>query len=184
MNKAIITVIFLTILTGCGRAPSQKEGIVLARVNNYEITLDEFQDEFKKSPHSRSNTPQSKKDFLNSLIDRKLILQDAQRKDIDKDEAFLKLIERFWEQSLLRIALENKAAEISGSASVSDHEVQEAYRVMLREGRTEKSYNDMYKQIKWELNKSKEAKLMKAWIEFLRNEASIQIDDKLLGQNR
>ncbi len=184
MKKMIIALIFLILVAGCGRVSSKEDKDMLARINNYEITLEEFQQEFKDSAYGVNDSLQAKKDFLNNLINRKLILQDAQRKGLDKDKDFLKMIERFWEQSLLKMALEKKTAEISGSALVSDKDIEEAYQGMLRQGQTDKSYDQAYNQIKWNLAKSKEAKLMNEWLERLHSQASIQIKDELLGQKK
>ncbi len=101
MKKNLIVLIFALFIFGCASKPQAKKE-VLAKVNNYEIAKEEFDEEFKMSGYGRVDTPESKGDFLNNLINRKLILQDAQKKGLDKDKSFLKMIENFWEQSLLK----------------------------------------------------------------------------------
>ncbi len=177
MRKYLI--IFLMLLfTGC--APSQEEEQFLAKVNNYIVTKNEFEEAFKDSPYVRDNTIESRKEFLDNLINRKLILQDAQEKGLDKNKDFLKMIERFWEQSLFRLALEKKTNEIAGTAFVSDAEIEKTYRNMLKEGKTDKSYEQMYSQIKWELAKLKESRLLNEWIDNLRKNSDIKINHNLL----
>jgi len=176
--------VFSILLIGCGSITPQKDKTILARINNYEITVEEFQQEFKDSVYGRNDTLQSRKEFLANLINQKLILQDAQRQGLDKDEEFLKMIERFWEQSLLKMALEKKTAETAGSAFVSDKEIEEAYQRMAKEGLTDKPYDQVYNQVKWEITRSRETKLMNAWIERLRAQASIQIQGELLEQKK
>lgn len=113
MNKILIFLVILALILGCGRRGSQDRQI-LAKVNNYEIGLQEFEEEFKGSPYAGDNTPQAKREFLKNLINRKLILQDAEKKGLDKDKDFLRMVERFWEQSLLKLALDKKSREIAG----------------------------------------------------------------------
>ena len=180
MKKIIIGSIFVIFLTGCGRVSSKDNAQILARVNNYEITFEEFRQDFINSAYGRNDTLQSREDFLGNLIDRKLILQDAEHKGIDKDAKFLKMIERFWEQSLLKAALEKKSEEIAGSAFVSDKEIEAAYQKMKKDGKINQPYEQVYNQIKWDLIQSKESALMNAWLKRLRSEASVDINDNLL----
>ncbi|MFH1397614.1 MAG: hypothetical protein ABIH27_03585 [Candidatus Omnitrophota bacterium] len=120
MKNNIIFLLTILLIAGCG-CPLPKDKKVLAKINNYEIGLDEFQAQFLASPYSKDNTPETRKGFLKMLIGRKLILQDAQAKGLDKENDFLKMIERFWEQSLLKLALDRKSQEIAGSVGVKDN---------------------------------------------------------------
>jgi hypothetical protein len=151
MKRYLIILATLLLIAGC-TCPAEKNRDVLARINNYEITKEEFEEEFKASGFSRFDTDESRKEFLDSLIDQKLILQEAQQKGLDKELGFLKAIERFWEQSLLKIALDKKTKEIAGSVSVKDRE----------------------------LSKAKESQLMEEWLNSLRKNADIKINYGLL----
>lgn len=183
MKNLIIFCSVLTLLSGCSSQPAQDRKI-LAKINNYEITQAEFEQDFKESPYSRSDTSESRQEFLNQLITRKLILQDAQVRGLDKEKDFLKMIERFWEQSLLRMVLEKRTMEITGSSLVTDKMIEEAYKKIVSEGKTEKSYNQMYSQIKWELTKAQEAMLMNNWLESLHKKADIRVNQELLKRNK
>lgn len=119
MKNKMIFLLLIMFLAGCS-CPLPKNENVLAKINNYTITLEEFQTQFSQSPYSKDNTPEAKKEFLKLLIGRKLILQDAQAKGLDKENDFLKMIEKFWEQSLLKLALQRKSQEISGLAEVNN----------------------------------------------------------------
>lgn len=121
MKNRVIFLFTIMFIAGC-TCPLPKDKKVLAKVNNYEITLDEFEQQFKESPYSRDNTLEARKDFLKVLIGRKLILQDAQAKGLDKEKEFLKMIERFWEQSLLKLSLQRKSQEIATLAQVKNNQ--------------------------------------------------------------
>lgn len=182
MKKYIFLLLTAVLIFGCGRAPQEKN--IVAKINNYEITREEFEQDFKGSSFGRVDTLESRKEFLNNLINQKLILQEAQRKNLDKDKNFLKMIERFWEQSLLKLAIDKKSKEVSGSTYVSDKEVEGVYQNMAREGTADKPYSQMYRQIKWELTKIKESKAMNEWIAGLHKKADIKINESLLKNNK
>jgi peptidyl-prolyl cis-trans isomerase C len=182
MKKIALFLLIFIIFYGCGSKQKQKN--IVARVNNYEITLGEFEEEFENSIYGQQDTSEARQQFLDNLINRKLILQDAQRKGLDKDKEFLKMIERFWEQSLLKLALDKKSKEIAGSTLVSDKEIREVYDRMISEGKTDKSYEQMYHQIKWEITKLKETQLMNKWLEDLREEAKIKINYDLIKKKK
>ncbi|PIP20698.1 MAG: hypothetical protein COX40_03295 [Candidatus Omnitrophica bacterium CG23_combo_of_CG06-09_8_20_14_all_40_11] len=175
MKKYLFLLLAAILTLGCGRPVEEKKEI-LAKINNYEITWEEFEGEFKASSYGYTDTAESRKEFLNTLINRKLILQDAQKKGLDKDKSFLKMIERFWEQSLLKVALDKKTKEVAGSVMVNDKEIAEAYDNLLKSGKTDKSYDQMYQQIKWEITRQKETQAMNEWVAQLRKKGEIKIN--------
>lgn len=178
--RAVIGLLCLLVFASAGCSKSEKDKQVLVKVNNYEISVEEFNEEFADSPYAMNDTPENRKKFLDGLINRKLILQEAQKLGYDKDARFLKLIERFWEQSLLRVALENKSKEIAGTSAVSEAEIQVAYEKMVRDGATEKPLDDIHKNVKWELQRKKESNLMDVWMQKLQAGSVIRTNEKLL----
>lgn len=145
-------VVFL-FASGCGPGPNtvaDKDAVVT--VNNYNISHDEFESEFKASSYGETDTPESRRNFANTLVDRKLILQYAQKAGLDKEGSFLKTIERFWEQSLLKVALDRKTREIEAKITAPD----------------------------WAAKRTEEAKKMSDWMNELRQGARITIKDGAL----
>ncbi len=90
--------------------PEPPESVV-ARVGTYVITKAEFEQAYKNSSSALQKDPLYRRAFLNNMIDQKLILLDAERRGLDHDPRFLKMVENFWQQSLLTIALQEKAKE-------------------------------------------------------------------------
>ena len=153
-KRSFLLVATLIFLSGCSPASSKaKDSAIAVSVNNYYISYDEFEKEFKDSAFGRTDTPESRKEFLDNLIDRKLILQYAQKEGFDKEKNFLKTIEKFWEQSLLKVALDKKTKEIEAKLSASD----------------------------WEAKRNEETKMVNDWMDDLRKQAHITIKDGILG---
>jgi len=177
----IFTIIILVVLVSLLR--TKKEDSYLVKINSYTITKQEFDSEFKDSAYAKQDTLESRKEFLATLIKRKLILQDAQKKGLDKDQEFLKTIERFWEQSLLKRAVDQKVQEISGSVSVTDQAIVEVYNKMQKDGKADKPYDQMYNQIKWSLSRSEESQALDRWIRQLSKSAVIKVNSTEMGES-
>ena len=183
MKKLMVLfgIIILVVIVSLLRA--RKEDDYLVKINNYVITRQEFNSEFKDSAYAKHDTLESRKEFLRTLIKRKLILQDAQRKGLDKDQEFLKTIERFWEQSLLKRAIDQKVQELSGSVSVTDQAIEEAYKKIQKDGKADKPYDQMYNQIKWSLSRLEESQALDRWIKQLSKSALIKVNSSDMGEN-
>lgn len=136
----------------CPSSASHEDKEAIVSVNNYCITRSEFESEFKTSPYWKTDTPESRQEFLNTLIDRKLILQYAQKEGLDREVNFLKSIEKFWEQSLLKIALDKKTKDIEAKLSTSG----------------------------WEAKRNEETKMLNDWMSELHKQAHITIKDGTL----
>ena len=149
MKNLILVFMIPVFLVGCVQNDKPKPAVI--KINNYEITQAEFEQEFKDSSFAREDNPQARKDFLDNLVDRILILQDAQKKGLDNDPQFLKMVEKFWMHSLLRLALEKKSQEIS--------------KASLGSG---------------EAAKLKESQMMSDWLTQLRKNANIQVNQDLI----
>jgi hypothetical protein len=182
MKKLFILLFISVMLFGCSKA--RQDSDVVVRINDYIITRAEFEKDFKDSSYGRFDTVESRREFVNNLVDRILILQDAEKKSLDKDPKFLGMVEKFWEQSLLRVALEKKSREVAGSAYVSDKTVEDAYQKMLKDGKVSKPYDAMYQQIKWDITKLKESQLISDWIADLHKNSDVKISDTLIDSTK
>jgi hypothetical protein len=63
---------------------------------------------------------------------------------------------------------------------VNDKAIEEAYNRMFKEGKTTKTYDQMYNQLKWEITKLKESQRMNDWIAELHKDADIEVNYDLL----
>lgn len=158
MRKYLFLLLVLLFISGC-RCPYRNNSVAV-KVNDYEITREEFEQEFRDSSFGTSDTLESRKDFLDNLISRQLILQDAQKKGLDKEKNFLKMIQKFWEQSLLKTTLDKKYKDIIDNLRASD----------------EKMRPDTIK--------ARESLAMDEWLAQLRKDSRIEINQELLTKDK
>ena len=93
---------------GCGapKKPSESDKVI-ARINKYTMTVEDFRDSASRTFGT------TKEEILDELITKNVLIQEAQKENFDKDKAFMKEIERYWEQALLKILIKKKTAEFS-----------------------------------------------------------------------
>jgi hypothetical protein len=102
----------------------------------------------------------------------------AEKKGLDKEKGFLKMIERFWEQSLLKVAMDKKGREIA--ESVTEAEVKAYYEKAVSDGKTSKSYEQARAQMRNEVLSLKNWQGMNDWLESLRGKAAVTINKDVL----
>jgi parvulin-like peptidyl-prolyl isomerase len=129
-----ITAVTVCIVGCAGRdEPRGKEKKrVLAKVNKYEITADDLADEIKISGiagryHSGVPADKIKQQILDDIIIRQLLLEEAQKENLDKGREFLKEIENYWRQTLIKLLLNKKNNELQFVAKVTDDEITREY---------------------------------------------------------
>ena len=172
-------VILLTVAFGCSRGPSSKD--IAVRINDYTLTSQEFNELFAEAGFIE-DTSEAREAFLENLITRKLLLQEAQNEGLDKQKVFLKSIENFWEQALLSIIIERKAKEISGGLRVNEDEMRKYYNTWAETNPDNaETFEDLQELIRWQLLKRKRYSVLNAWIEKLKSNAKIAVDKKTVG---
>ena len=125
-------------ISGCRPVFKEKDhedGRVVAKIDNYEMTVSDFKDELRSksaNKYQSANPIKAKEELMEELITKKILLQEAQEENFDKDKLFMKEIERYWEQALLKILLKKKSDELSNTIHVSDSEAMNEYLRMRR----------------------------------------------------
>src|SRR3989304_4830450 len=125
--------LLLPAVTSCERGGSPRANIAV--VNDTPISLSEFQKEVpiltKRNPAFKA-TPQTLEEQLNTIIDKKLLLQEARSLGLAEDERFIETIKSFWEQTLIKELLELKAREWADRLFVTEEEINRQYQRMQR----------------------------------------------------
>jgi hypothetical protein len=172
-----VIIVFSCILALYGCAPKDKTAV---KIGSIELTQKEFETAFKRSPNGVTPTAESRKLFLQSLIGRKLILKEAEKMGLDKNPEFLDSVQIFWEQSLLKLVLNEKIRELSAQIKITEPEVR-AYYEQHKAQFVSRSEADATKQIALELFKEKQRKALNDWVNSLQKNTKIKVDNKLLG---
>ena len=117
---------------GCkqqGGTEAKKEGgVVLAEVNGSTITDQDFYKEQESLPpylKPMTETPEGKKEMLDTMVVRELILQQAKKDGIDKSEAVAAKLEDLKKRVIVEAYLKKKVEE---SANISDADLQAFYK--------------------------------------------------------
>lgn len=122
----IMAVSVLFMLNACTQQEGQK-GPYLAKVGKATITQADYERELKSLPEFAQQLfegAEGKERFLDELIKKELLYQEALKKGLDKDEEFKQKIEEFKKITLIGYLLEK---EVEEKAELTDQEVEDYY---------------------------------------------------------
>ncbi|MFC1620957.1 SurA N-terminal domain-containing protein [Candidatus Omnitrophota bacterium] len=176
-----IVLVLCFILSGCSSLLSEGDKRVVAQVDKYKMNVEDLKYELENIPHDETewlNTKKGRMEYIDRLLEKEMLLQEAQRQGLDRKKDFMKSIESHWEQALLRLLLEKKSKEISSLIHVYDNEIEEYYRESGEDLPLSKVRGD----IKRAIRQGKETEAMMIWIKKLRGKTYIKINDKLLEE--
>lgn len=94
---------------GCAKKEAPQRAV--AKINDYYLTEEDLKDKMLHSPYSRE-TSGDLKTFLDIAIREQILIQEAQRLDLDKKKTFMKTIERYWAQTLIKELLDKQSQKI------------------------------------------------------------------------
>jgi peptidyl-prolyl cis-trans isomerase C len=113
--------------SGGAKSEGKKEGKVMAEVNGGSITTGDFDRELKNLPEylkAMADTPQGRKEMLDTMVVRELILQQASKDGLDKgaeiDEKLQDLRKRLVVESFLK-------KKVEAESKVSDEDMKKFY---------------------------------------------------------
>lgn len=184
---AIISVhVFIWSLLGCADDHSDNQR-VLARINDYELSLNEFDRqlsaEIEMDPELKL-TYEAKKTFLEQLIRKELMIQEAMRLKLDREEKFVKAIERYWQSTLIRDLMLQRGEDINQTTYISQEEFEARYLKMKEEEETDLVLEKVKDQIIAVLKEEKKTKKLQEWVNDLLKNATIEIDQELLQKGK
>jgi len=134
-TKLFTATLCVAALVGCqggtssGGATSEgkKEGKVLAEVNSGSITTGDFDRELKNLPEylkAMADTPQGRKEMLDTMVIRELILQQASKDGLDKGTEIEEKLQDLKKRLIVESFLKNK---VEVESKVSDEDMKKFY---------------------------------------------------------
>lgn len=176
----IAMMLFGIFLNGCeSRKLPPGDGRIIAKINNYEMTADDFKNELKHSGYVKylGGSPEdAEEEVLEQLITKNILIQEAQRENFDKERAFMDEIQDYWEQALLKSLLNKKIKEISRQVHVSDAEAKAEYeRLTKASDKQLDPYEKMSSEIKSNILNRKIQAALNTWIKDLRKNSNVKI---------
>lgn len=127
-----ISIAFFIALNGCGKMVGQAKdkSDIVAYVNKEPIFSHEVKRDIAlraKIDPSFSVTPETTREILDVIIDRKLIVQSAIERGLAREESFVNTIRTFWEQVLIRDFIDYKKKELQDYIFATDDEIRRYY---------------------------------------------------------
>jgi EpsD family peptidyl-prolyl cis-trans isomerase len=129
MKKGFVSMLVIAVLcalVSCAKKEEQK-GPYLAKVGSVKITQSDLERDIKNLPEFAQKLfegPGGKEKFLDEMIKKELLYQEATKKGIDKDPEYLQKLEEFKKLTLIGRLLEK---EIEAKAKVTDQDVKDYY---------------------------------------------------------
>ena len=111
-------------LVGCGGSKEKKSGQALASVNGEEVTVLQLNEELQRAGVTADRQAAASKQLLESLIDRQLLLNEANKEKLDRDPKVLQSIERAKALIVVQAYLQKK---VGTPARPTRTEVEEYY---------------------------------------------------------
>lgn len=132
-TKIITATLCIFALVGCQKGPAgsttetKKEGQVMAEVNGRTITTGDYSREMKNLPEylkSMATTPQGRKEMLDTMVIRELILQQASKEGLDKGPELAEKLEDLKKRLIVESYLKKR---VETDAKVSDDDLKKFY---------------------------------------------------------
>ncbi len=179
----LLLLFFLSANFLCCSQESENKTNILAKINDYHLTVDEFDNEITRDFELDDDfkiTDKAKRDFLEEIIRKQILIQEAKRLHLDTKDEFMRAIQRYWESTLIRNLIELKGKEINNKTYISQEEIRAHYDKMTNGKISFPPLEDIEKRIKYELIEQKKTKILQEWIDDLTKKAKIEINEELL----
>ncbi len=109
----ISVLVLAAALSACGQKAETKPGQALANVNGEEITVMQLNEELVRSNVAPAQQDAARKQLLQALIDRQLLIAEATKEKIDRDPKVVQSIERAKSMILAQSYLQRRVGNVA-----------------------------------------------------------------------
>src|SRR5512139_1945172 len=98
MKKIAVGLILTVALISCSKKGAEQKGPILAKAGNFTITQADYEREFQSLPDYAQQLftdEQGREKFLNEIINKEMLYQEALKKGLDKTADFQKKLDEF-----------------------------------------------------------------------------------------
>lgn len=166
------------ILAGCrGDKAGEKDGPV-AVINGYELTREEYESKLVQEldyTQEYKTTPEARAEFLETLIRKEILIQEAVRLGLEKKPEFVRAIEKYWEATLIKNLMEEKNKEIRHTTTVMDKDIKAYYDGLKFEDDTLPPLEQIEPEIARQLKAEKQTQALNEWINEVKKKARVKI---------
>lgn len=127
MKKIVMALLCMIMMISCSKTGTEQKGPFLAKVGNTTVTQSDYDREFKALPDYAQQLfadGQGKEKFLNEIINKEMLYQEAIKKGLDKTTDFQRKLEEFRKLTLVTELFEK---EIMAKAKISEPELKDYY---------------------------------------------------------
>ena len=178
-RKYALIILVLIFLAGCAKNEADKKNVI-AYVNKEPIFSSDLKREiaFKvRQDPAFKVTPKTEAEQLDTIINRKLIIQKAMERGLAREDRFVNTIKAYWEQTLIRDFLEYKDREFQQYLFVTEGEARDRYNKLAAKSQAE-PFEVMEPEIKKTIAAEKAEKLFGDWLDKERRKARVRILSK------
>ena len=158
----LMLVLILALLSGCGPPPSSDLSDTALKVNEVTISVEDFNEQIKRQAYSDPEmtlSRESRRQFVDYLIRKELMIQEAIRLKMERRKAFVKSIETYWESTLIRELLDYKTAEFRKEILIKEEEISAYY------DRNKEQFDQPYAAVREHIRDLLEARRIEAALE-------------------
>jgi len=163
--------------------PKEKSTVILATVNGRAMTLEDLGRELKGlTPEYRALLEEDKEEFLNQLIVRELLLQEAQRQGLEQEKEIQEHIAQDKDKRA-EILIGEMTDRMAKDIEISQEELRALHQELKAEI-PDKSFQEVKQQLRIYLRQQKTRERLEAVIEELRRTAEITRNQEWLKAQR
>ena len=129
MKKLLVSLLLVpaALLCSCAKQGEQKSSTYIAKVGSEVITQEDVNRELKGLPPQIQNMfagPEGAEKFVDELVKRDMLSQEAKKKGFDNDAEYKKKVEEFKKLTLISLLLQK---EVEEKAKATDKDVKDYY---------------------------------------------------------